>query len=57
VCLQCGHHFRIDARTRIHNLLEPGDELVDLELRSTDMVNFTDLKPYKRLAESQEKTA
>ena len=30
VCPHCGHHFRIDARTRIENLLEPGYELVDL---------------------------
>jgi acetyl-CoA carboxylase carboxyl transferase subunit beta len=57
VCPQCGHHFRIDARTRIENLLEPGYKLVDLELRSTDPLNFTDLKPYKRrLAEAREKT-
>jgi acetyl-CoA carboxylase carboxyl transferase subunit beta len=57
VCPQCGHHFRIDARTRVENLLEPGFELVDLELRSTDPLNFTDLKPYKRrLAEAQQKT-
>jgi acetyl-CoA carboxylase carboxyl transferase subunit beta len=58
VCPHCGHHFRIDARTRIESLLEPGYELVDLELRSTDPLNFTDLKPYKRrLAEAQEKTS
>jgi uncharacterized Zn finger protein (UPF0148 family) len=57
VCPQCGHHFRIDARARVENLLEPGYELVDLELRSTDPLNFTDLKPYKRrLAEAQQKT-
>jgi acetyl-CoA carboxylase carboxyl transferase subunit beta len=57
VCPQCGHHFRIDARMRIENLLEPGYELVDLELRSTDPLEFTDLKPYKRrLAEAQKKT-
>jgi acetyl-CoA carboxylase carboxyl transferase subunit beta len=57
VCPKCGHHFRIDARTRIENLLEPGYELVDLELRSTDPLNFTDLKQYKkRLAEAQKKT-
>jgi len=36
VCPKCGHHFRIGARERIENLLEPGYELVDLELRSTD---------------------
>jgi acetyl-CoA carboxylase carboxyl transferase subunit beta len=57
VCPKCGHHFRIDARTRIENLLEPGYELVDLDLRSTDPLDFTDLKPYKRrLAEAQKKT-
>jgi acetyl-CoA carboxylase carboxyl transferase subunit beta len=57
VCPHCGHHFRIDARTRIENLLEPGYELVDLELRSTDPLQFTDLKPYKkRLIDAQKKT-
>jgi acetyl-CoA carboxylase carboxyl transferase subunit beta len=57
VCPHCGKHFRIDARTRIDSLLEPGYELVDLELRSTDPLQFTDLKPYKkRLAEAQKKT-
>ncbi len=57
ICPHCGHHFRIDARTRIDNLLEPGYQLVDLELRSTDPLEFTDLKPYKkRLADAQKKT-
>ena len=57
VCPKCGRHFRIDARTRIDNLLEPGYALVDLELRSTDPLQFTDLKPYKRrLKEAQAKT-
>ncbi len=57
VCPKCGHHFRIDARARIESLLEPGYELVDLELRSTDPLEFTDRKPYKRrLKEAQAKT-
>ena len=57
VCPKCGHHFRFDARSRIASLLEPGYELVDLELRSTDPLNFTDLKPYKRrLSEARKKT-
>jgi len=57
VCPKCGKHFRINARSRIDNLLEPGYQLVDLELRSTDPLEFTDLKPYKRrLAEAQKKT-
>ena len=57
VCPKCGYHFSIDARTRIEDLLDPGYQLVDLELRSTDPLNFTDLKPYKkRLAEARKKT-
>lgn len=57
VCPHCGYHFKMDARTRIDNLLEPGYQLVDLELRSTDPLEFCDLKPYKRrLAEAQAKT-
>ena len=57
VCPHCGKHFRIDARTRIEMLLEPGYELVDLELKSTDPLDFTDLKKYKRrLEEAQKKT-
>jgi acetyl-CoA carboxylase carboxyl transferase subunit beta len=57
VCPKCGYHFRFGARARIENLLEPGYQLVDLELRSTDPLHFTDLKPYKRrLEEAQRKT-
>ena len=57
VCPRCGYHFKIDARARIESLLEPGYELVDLNLRSTDPLNFTDLKPYKkRLRDAQAKT-
>jgi acetyl-CoA carboxylase carboxyl transferase subunit beta len=55
VCPKCGHHFRFHARARIENLLEPGYELVDLELRSTDPLSFTDLKPYKRRLEEARK--
>jgi acetyl-CoA carboxylase carboxyl transferase subunit beta len=57
VCPKCGHHFRINARERIALLLEPGYELVDTELRSTDPLDFTDLKRYQhRLAEARKKT-
>jgi acetyl-CoA carboxylase carboxyl transferase subunit beta len=57
VCPKCGHHFRIDARRRVELLLEPGYTLVDLELRSTDPLDFTDLKRYQhRLAEARKKT-
>ena len=57
VCPVCGKHFKLGARDRIESLLEPGYELVDLELRSTDPLEFTDLKPYKgRLAAAQKST-
>ncbi len=57
VCPHCGHHFRIGARERIDLLLEPGYQIVDTGLQSTDPLDFCDLKPYKRrLAEAQAKT-
>jgi acetyl-CoA carboxylase carboxyl transferase subunit beta len=57
VCPKCRHHFKIGARQRIALLLEPGYEFVDGGLRSTDPLNFTDVKPYKkRLQAAQEAT-
>jgi len=57
VCPKCQHHFKMGARQRIGMLLEPGYELVDGGLRSTDPLNFTDVKPYKaRLRKAQEQT-
>jgi acetyl-CoA carboxylase carboxyl transferase subunit beta len=57
VCPKCQHHFKIGARQRIEMLLEPGYELVDGGLRSTDPLNFTDVKTYKsRLRKAQEAT-
>jgi acetyl-CoA carboxylase carboxyl transferase subunit beta len=57
VCPKCQHHFRIGARQRIDMLLDPGYELVDGGLRSTDPLNFTDIKPYKqRLRQAQSQT-
>jgi acetyl-CoA carboxylase carboxyl transferase subunit beta len=57
VCPKCQHHFKIGAQQRIDLLLEPGYELVDTGLRSTDPLNFTDVKPYKqRLRKAEEQT-
>ncbi|HVZ82262.1 MAG TPA: acetyl-CoA carboxylase, carboxyltransferase subunit beta [Terracidiphilus sp.] len=57
VCPKCGHHFKIGARQRIDLLLDSGYELVDGGLRSTDPLNFVDLKPYKaRLKKAQQDT-
>jgi acetyl-CoA carboxylase carboxyl transferase subunit beta len=47
----------MSARERIDLLLEPGYDLVDRGLRSTDPLNFHDIKPYKqRLRKAQEET-
>ena len=57
VCPKCQHHFKMNAQQRIEMLLEPGYELVDRGLRSTDPLNFHDVKPYKqRLRKAQEET-
>ncbi len=57
VCPKCDRHFRFSAKARVENLLEPGYELVDLELKSTDPLDFVDLKPYKqRLAKARKET-
>lgn len=57
VCTKCQHHFKLSARRRIELLLEPGYELVDSGLRSTDPLTFTDLKPYKaRLDKARQQT-
>lgn len=57
VCPKCGRHERIGARERIDSLLEPGFEYVDGDLKSTDPLQFTDLKPYRgRLKKAQQDT-
>jgi acetyl-CoA carboxylase carboxyl transferase subunit beta len=57
VCPKCGNHSRISAAARIESLLEPGFEPVDGELKSTDPLQFSDLKSYRdRLARAQAET-
>jgi acetyl-CoA carboxylase carboxyl transferase subunit beta len=57
VCPKCQYHFKISAKRRLDLLLEPGYEVVDGGLRSTDPLNFVDKKPYKqRLKKAQEET-
>jgi acetyl-CoA carboxylase carboxyl transferase subunit beta len=46
-CPKCGKHFRIDARTRLAQLLDDGQyEVDDDNLVSTDPLRFVDLKAY-----------
>jgi acetyl-CoA carboxylase carboxyl transferase subunit beta len=58
VCPKCDKHFRIDARTRLAQLLDDNRyETVDGNISSTDPLKFVDLKPYSsRLKQAQEDT-
>ena len=58
VCPKCGKHFRIDARTRLAQLLDEAQyQTFDGNLVSTDPLKFVDLKPYSsRLKQAQEDT-
>jgi acetyl-CoA carboxylase carboxyl transferase subunit beta len=58
VCPKCDKHFRIDARTRLAQLLDDNQyEVFDGNLVSTDPLKFTDLKSYSsRLEQAQAET-
>jgi acetyl-CoA carboxylase carboxyl transferase subunit beta len=58
VCPNCDKHFRIDARTRLAQLLDDNQyEVFDADLASTDPLKFVDLKPYSsRLKQAQAET-
>jgi acetyl-CoA carboxylase carboxyl transferase subunit beta len=58
VCPKCDKHFRIDARTRLAQLLDDNRyETLDGNISSTDPLKFVDLKPYSsRLRQAQEDT-
>jgi acetyl-CoA carboxylase carboxyl transferase subunit beta len=58
VCPKCDKHFRIDARTRLAQLLDDNQyESFDADIASTDPLKFVDLKPYwSRLKQAQEDT-
>jgi acetyl-CoA carboxylase carboxyl transferase subunit beta len=58
VCPKCDKHFRIDARTRLGQLMDDNQyEIFDSGLASTDPLKFVDLKPYSsRLKQAQHDT-
>jgi acetyl-CoA carboxylase carboxyl transferase subunit beta len=58
VCPNCQHHFRLSARQRIEQLVDPGSfqEMFE-DLESVDPLKFVDRKSYKdRLAAEQMKS-
>jgi acetyl-CoA carboxylase carboxyl transferase subunit beta len=58
VCPKCEKHFRVDARTRLAQLLDENQyEIFDANISSTDPLKFVDLKPYSsRLKQAQKDT-
>jgi acetyl-CoA carboxylase carboxyl transferase subunit beta len=58
VCPKCEKHFRIDARTRLSQLLDDNAyEVDDTTIASTDPLKFADLKAYAaRLKQAQADT-
>jgi acetyl-CoA carboxylase carboxyl transferase subunit beta len=58
VCPKCDKHFRIDAKTRLAQLLDDNQyETFDGNISSTDPLKFVDLKPYSsRLKQAQKDT-
>jgi len=58
VCPKCDKHFRIDARTRLAQLLDDNQyETFSGHIASTDPLKFVDLKPYSsRLRQAQKDT-
>ena len=59
VCPKCDKHFRIDARTRLAQLMDDNQyEAFDGNLVSTDPLKFVDLKPYSsRLKQARKDTS
>ena len=58
VCPNCQHHFRISARKRIEQLVDPGsfEEMYE-DIEPADPLKFVDKKTYKdRLVAEQKKT-
>jgi acetyl-CoA carboxylase carboxyl transferase subunit beta len=55
VCPSCQHHFRISARTRVDQLVDPGsfEELFD-DLEPADPLKFVDKKAYKDRLKSEQ---
>jgi acetyl-CoA carboxylase carboxyl transferase subunit beta len=58
VCPKCDHHLRIDARSRLEQLLdEDSTSDIGAELEPSDRLKFKDTKRYKdRLVAAQKKT-
>ena len=58
VCPHCGHHFRLDARTRLAMLYDEGKyEEYDGDVTSADPLQFVDSKPYPQRLEQARRSS
>src|SRR5262245_7448967 len=56
LCPKCGHHFRLDALTRIKLLMDGGEfDVFDTDLTSGDPLEFEDSKLYSDRLRSMKK--
>jgi acetyl-CoA carboxylase carboxyl transferase subunit beta len=56
VCPKCGHHLRVGPEVYVAIFTDEGSfQEIDMDLRSTDPLEFTDLKPYPKRIEAAEK--
>lgn len=58
VCVECGHHLRVDSDERIRQLIDPKTwKPLNAHLHPTDPLKFRDRKPYKdRIKDTQKST-
>ena len=57
VCPKCGHHFRIDAATRLRLLFDGDYQTFDDALSTSDPLRFVDKRPYReKLRATQQST-
>jgi acetyl-CoA carboxylase carboxyl transferase subunit beta len=52
VCTKCSHHFRLTAPERLRTLFDGDWREYDSGLTSTDPLQFTDTKPYRKRLET-----
>jgi acetyl-CoA carboxylase carboxyl transferase subunit beta len=58
VCTKCGYHFRINAKTRIAQIIDINTfQEIDAEMTATNPLDFVDTRPYtERQKEAKAKT-
>lgn len=56
VCPRCSHHFPINARDRIHSLVDGAFKEMDAGMTSVDVLQFSGVASYKEKLEAYQRT-